>query len=198
MKKMPMLLFIGLVITFVGCDIIASKEIVKQSLSERTGVFYEIQGEETPQKGLVDLTVKAQIKTHPEGWYFLESKNSLHGKSRYPFLFNIDGQAIIWEAPGKKENDHKCNSKENIPDCGEGVKYILEKTIRLKEGVHRVFFGLPGDDYRIKFEITCKEGEPCNLELKPIYRRYQSASQNYLKGIIGFKVFLNNERIPEK
>lgn len=41
--------------------------------------------------GFVDLTINAQIKTHLEGWYLLECKNSLHGKPEYPFLFNIDG-----------------------------------------------------------------------------------------------------------
>ena len=194
---MPILLFIGFVITFVGCGI-ASKEIATESISERTGVFCEIQGEETPQKGLVDLLIKAQIKTQPEGWYFLESKDSLQGKSTYPFLFNIDGQAITWEVPGKMENNLDCDGKKNNPDCGVGVRYILEKRIRLREGMHRVFFALPGDDYRTKFEITCKEGKSCNLELKPIYRRYRSSDQDYLKGIRRFEAFLNNKQILEK
>jgi hypothetical protein len=197
MKKILPLLIIGLVITMFGCGT-ASKKIAKKSFGKNTDVFYEIQDEGDHQEGLVDLIIKAQIKTHPQGWYFAESKDSLHGKTTYPFLFNIDHQAIIWEVPGKEENDHECKGKEIIPDCGEGVRYVLEKRIRLKKGVHKIFFALPGDEYRTKFELTCNESKLYILELKPIYSRYRSVSQNYLRGVQRFDVFLNNEQIIQK
>ena len=197
MKKILMLLFIGIVITMVGCGI-ASKKIAKRSFSKNTDVFYEIQEEGTSQEGLVDLIIKAQIKTHPEGWYFIDSKDSLHGKPAYPFLFNIDHQAIVWEVPGKKENDRECKGNEDIPDCGEGMRYILEKRIRLKEGLHKIFFALPGDLYRTKFEITLNESKLYILELRPIYHRYRTSSPSYLKGIQRFEVFLDHKQIIQK
>jgi hypothetical protein len=63
--------------TLTGCGT-ASKQIRMKSHSERTDVF---KGEGVIPKWFADLVIRASIKTHLEGYYILESKASLHGKS---------------------------------------------------------------------------------------------------------------------
>jgi len=192
MKTFLLLLLTVSIITFAGCGT-ASREIAQRSVSERADVFHDVRDGEITQGGFVDLVIQARIKTHLEGWYLLESKTSLHGKPTYPFLFNIDGQAVTWEVKGQKEKNKEYEGCVGNHDCGEGMRYTLEKRIRLKEGMHRIFFALPGDNYRTEFEITLKENEAYKLKFKPIYRR-----QDYLKGIVRFEVFINNTQVPQK
>ncbi len=192
MNKAFLVFIGGVVIFFVGCGT-AAKKIAERSISEREDVFHEIHEGEALQEGAVDLTVKAQIKTHLKGWYLLESKNSLQGKPTYPFLLNIDGQAVTWQVTGQKERDIEYDGCVKNHDCGEGMRYILEENIRLNPGIHKIFFGLPGYNYGTEFEMTLSKGEIYNLELKPIYRR-----QNYLKGIVRFDVFLNNTKVKQE
>jgi len=37
-----------------------------------------------------------------------------------------------------------------LPEGGEGMRYVLDKTIRLAAGPHHVVFGVPYDDYYIR------------------------------------------------
>lgn len=97
-------------------------------------------------KGFADLVIKASIKTHLESYYILESKESLHGKSGYSFVINIDGQAVTWKVDGQKDTVPPYDAKGKIstnPEAGEGVKYSLEKRVRLAACSHRIFFGIP-------------------------------------------------------
>lgn len=153
----------------VGCGA-ASKKIITKSHSERTDIFNEVREEGMPPKGFVDLVIKATIKTHLEGYYIFESRKSLHGKPGYPFVFNIDGQGIPWKAQGQKETTPLYNEKgKRNPEGGEGMRYTIEKEIRLAAGPHMVFFGLPEDKYYVEFKIGLSEGEQHVLELKPVY-----------------------------
>ncbi len=68
--------------------------IAKESQSVRTDIFTEVEGTGTIPADYADVIIKANIKTHLEGYYILESKD-LHGKPGYPFLINIDGQAMV-------------------------------------------------------------------------------------------------------
>ncbi|MCJ7786395.1 MAG: hypothetical protein MUP41_20885, partial [Desulfobacterales bacterium] len=102
------------------------KEISLRSQSERTDVFKQAQEGESIPGEFVELTITSSIKTHPEGFYLLESKRSLHGKAGYPFLINIDGQAATWKVDGQKESTptYDENGKRS-PEGGEGMKYNL-------------------------------------------------------------------------
>lgn len=169
-----------------------------KSQGEKTGVFTEVKNGDTPQKGFADVTIKSNIKTHLEGFYSGESKKSLHGKADYPFLLNIDDQAIVWNTAGIKDSKPKYDQDGKTsrdPEAGEGMKYILEKKLRLVAGTHKVFFGLPEDKYAIEFEITLKDGEASTLELKPIYKtkRIPTRIPTFLEGINKYEVFLNGE-----
>jgi len=191
MKKCLIPLLIGLTISLGGCGT-AAREIAQRSMSEKEGVFHEISEGEAPREGFVNLRVSAQVKTHLEGWYLLEAKSSLHGKPEYPFLFNIDGQAVKWEVKGQQEKGTEYEGCMETHDCGTGMRYILFKEIALREGAHRIFFALPGDDYRTEFEITLNRGERYVLELRPVYR-----AQHYLKGIVRLDAFLNGTKVQQ-
>lgn len=186
-------------IAFASCGT-AMQEIKAKSESERTDVFAEVKEEGIPPKGFVDLVIKASIKTHLESYYILESKESLHGKQGYPFLINIDGQAVTWIVKGQKDTvspyDEDGKTSTN-PESGEGVKYFLEKRVRLTAGSHRIFFGLPEENYSKNFDITLKEDEVYVLEFKPTYK-YKTRPYRiptFLKGIKHYTVSLY--KIPD-
>ena len=186
-------------LSLLGCGTTA-KKIQARSQSVKTDVFTEAKGDEAVPKGFADLIIKSDIKTHIEGYFVLESKESLHGKEKYPFMVNIDGQAARWEVAGIKDvkpaydADGK-TSRE--PEAREGFKYVFEKKIRLNAGPHRFYFGLPEENYSTEVEISLKEGEINTLEFKPIYRtkKIPTRTPTFLKGIDKYEVFLNNRRI---
>jgi hypothetical protein len=199
MSVLCILLPLMILVALTGCGT-AAKEIQMRSRSERTGVFTEINKAAPPVQGFVDVTIKASIKTHLVGYYVLESRDSVHGKQGYPFLINIDGQAATWTAEGKKHSlplYDKDGKTSHNPDAGEGIKYILEKKIRLRAGVHKVFLGLSADDYFKEVEITLEEGGPLILEFKLIYKHKTSPTRisTFLRGIKEYEVYLNNTRI---
>lgn len=192
------LLFSGVL---AGCGT-ASRAIQEKSESGRVDVFAEVENDGAIPPGLSELTIRANIKTHIEGYYILESKKSPHGKQKYPFLINIDGQAARWDVDGAEDikpvydTDGKTSRD---PEAGEGLNYMLEKKVRLSAGKHTMFFGLPGDKYFTEAEISLKEGETNTLVFKPIYRtrRIPSRIPTFLKGIYRYEVFLNGELLPK-
>lgn len=183
----------GLCLT--GCGATA-KEIQMKSHSERTDVFREVKAGEPVPKGFVDMVIKASIKTHARGHYPLEPKEQLHGNPDYPFLINIDGQAAIWKVKGNMDDTPLYDEKGEIrtdPEAGNGVKYILDKQIRITSGSHRIFFGLLAEGFSREVEVTLKEGKMYVLEWKPVYQYkilpYRIPS--FLEGIKEYEVFLN-------
>jgi len=177
------------VMAFTGCGT-TSKEIQAKSQSEQTDVFIETKtGAQTPKDYTV-LLLRASIKT-PQ-----ESNRSLHGKPGYPFLLNIDGQAATWKVDGFKDNKPRYDTNGRVsrePEAGEGIKYVLEKRLRLRAGHHHIFFGLPEENYFITADIMLKGGEKAILEYKPIYRYKTLPTRipTFLKGIDKYEVFLN-------
>jgi hypothetical protein len=186
-------------ITIAGCGV-AMQEIKTKSQSVRMDVFSELKDEGAIPKGFADLAIKANIKTHLESYYILESKESLHGKHGYPFVINIDGQAVTWKVEGQRDIIPAYDGKGKTstdPEAGEGMRYVLEKRVRLTAGSHRIFFGLPEEDYSKNFDITLKEDEVYVLEFKPIYR-YKTRPYripSFLKGIKDYGVFLNGNLV---
>ncbi len=186
---LPLMIFAAL----TGCGT-AAKEIQMRSQSDRTGVFTEANEATLPVQGFATLTIKASIKTHLVGYYALESRESIHGKQGYPFLVSIDGQAETWTAAGKKDSlplYGKDGKTSHDPEAGEGMKYALEKKLRLRAGTHKVFFGLCADDYFKEVEITLKDGDSALLEFKPVYRykTYPTRISTFLKGIKEYEVY---------
>jgi hypothetical protein len=180
-----------------------SKEIHSKSQSERTDVFAEIKPGEPIREGFADLLITANIKTPRAGYYIFESKQSLHAKPGYPFLVNIDGQAALWNVEGTKDIKRaydKDGKTSHDSEAGEGIKYRLEKEVRLRAGTHKVFLGLPKDNYSIEVEITLKDGENAILKYKPIYnyKTHPTRIPSFLRGVRKYEVFFDKKEIVEK
>lgn len=191
-KVIKYIVFAALIAFLVGCGA-ASKKIMTKSHSERTDIFNEVREEGMPPKGFVDLVIKATIKTHLEGYYIFESRKSLHGRPGYPFVFNIDGQGVVWRVDGQKETTPLYDEKgKRTPEGGTGMRYTIEKTIRLVAGPHMVFFGLPEDKYSVEFKIGLSEGKQHVLEFKPVYSyRRQRTKPSFEDGISKYEIFFN-------
>ena len=167
-----------------GCGT-AVKEMQMKSQSERTDVFVEVKDGEPIPEGFADLIITANIKTPLAGYYMLASKKSLHGKPGYPFLINIDGQAVVWKSEGVLDSKpaYDKDGKTSLdPEAREGMKYALNKKVRLRAGSHRIFFGLPEENYSSTVDIELKDGESprfWNTSLFIVIRRSHDGFQHF-------------------
>jgi hypothetical protein len=179
---------------FSGCGA-AAKMITAKSKSERTGVFTEISGNEAAPAGFADVLITANIKTHLEGYYSGEAETSSHGKEVYPFLINIDGQAVLWKVAGRKHELplYVDGLASRDPEAGNGMKYVLEKKVRLAAGAQQVFFGLPEEPYFTVADITVASGSMNMLDFKPKYwhKELPTHIPTFLKGINHYDIFMN-------
>lgn len=192
MKDLSVYFVLFFLIALIGCGRV-SKEIAAKYLDQRTDVFHEGGAEDKLSREMITLIIKAQIKTNLEGFYILESKDSLHGKPTYPFLLNIDGQHAVWQMVGHIENTSFYDEAgHKTVDGGPGMRYILEKKIRIARGLHKIFIALPGDNYSKEFDITLSKDVLFVLDLSPIYTQDSRRRQSYLKGIKDFKVVLSS------
>jgi len=180
----------------IGCSGLMSQPS-NQIISERRDVFQEVLKDSSVPSGSVILTVKAEIKTHHQDFYILESRESPHGKQQYPIVINIDGQQASWEMPGVRDDTSMYNdSGAVIPEGGKGMKYTLEKEISLTPGRHNIVVALPGDEYLKKIEIVLPSDQPSLLEFKPVYKQGGVVHhQNFLHGIENFEAFLNGHEV---
>lgn len=168
------------------------KQITAESQGMRTDVFIEVKDQQPPPGGAVDLTIKASIKTAPEGYYLLESRASREKKDGYPFELNIDGQEIVWKVHGKPEiTPRRDENGRIIPEGGEGIRYVLDKKIRLKPGFHHVVFGLPDENYFTEVKVSLREGEPHTLEFQPAYVMGRKHHKSFYHGIKSYDAFLD-------
>ena len=201
MRKEAAIAVIVLYSGIVGGSGVAATEIPTGSRNERTEVFFEVRDDGPIPKGFAGLAIRADIKTHREGYYFMEAEDSRHGKEKYPFLVSIDGQAVRWEVDGFKDVTPRYDADGKTsrdPEAGEGMKYVLDREILLRAGPHRVFFSLPEDDYVTEAGIELSEGERSILEFRPVYRTKSSPVRvpSFVKGIKEYDIFLNGEPIP--
>ena len=190
MNRTSIILFSALLVAlFSGCGS-ALKEINAKSLSTRSDVFVEIKNGEAIPSGYANAIIIVSIKTPPIGYYLWESKDSFSGKPGFPFVFNIDGQAAVWKIDGQEEVTPPYDQKgEKILDGGRGIRYILNKKISLTTGPHKLFFGVPEDEYVGEFVIFVKDGVS-TLEFKPVYRGdHQRTAPSFLNGIQSFELF---------
>ena len=123
-----------------------------------TDVFVEVRGREPPRAGTVTLSIKASVKTPTREHFLLEKRTPPPEKGGYPFELNVDGQEIIWKVEGKPELTPISDERGRTPEGGEGIRYVLDKTIRLAPGTHHVVFGVPYDDYWTEVKLFFKRG----------------------------------------
>lgn len=191
MKNMVhLVLTLSLAVLLANCGA-AREQIRTQSITEREGVFQEVSTAEGPPARFADVVVKASLKTHLPGEYLLESGSSAHGGPFYHFTVNVDGQAVTWKVPGQRENLSVVKDRDS-QDEGDGMKYGLEKRIRLRAGTHRIFFGVPEEDYTKTVTVNLQEGKSYTLEFRPIYPRYKWGHPAFRLGFLGFNTLFNN------
>ncbi len=195
--RMLISVFIGIafLIGLAGCGG-TGKKLTPESQNMRTDVFIEVKDQQPPPKGTADLTIKASIKTPPEGYYLLEGRTPPQKKDGYPFELEIDGQEIVWKVEGTPEITPPWDKKgERIPEGGQGIRYVLDKKIRLRPGLHHVVFGLPEEDYFTEVKISLREDEPHTLEFQPFYAMGRRGYHDFYHGIKTYNVFLDGIRI---
>ena len=191
MRTLNLVVMAVVSLAIVGCST-AAKQIQIKSQGERSDIFTEVRAGEAVPKGYADIIIKSSLQTHLEGHYAVESVKSLHGKKGHPFVINVDGQAAVWEVTGIKENPDK---KDRSPESGEGLRYTLEKRIRLNPGMHTLFFGIPGENQYVEFSLTVDEGQVCTVEAKPAYNRYRHEGPRFERGVARIEVFLNGNKV---
>jgi len=185
----------ALLIALAGCRG-AVKQITPESQNMRTDVFIEVKEQQPPPEGTVDLTIKASIKTPPEGYHLLKERTSPQGKDGYAFELEIGGQEVVWKVEGNQENTPRWDEKgERIPEGGQGIRYVLDKKIRLRPGLHHVVFGLPQEDYYTEVKVSLRKDEAHTLEFQPFYAMGRRGYRDFYHGIKTYNVFLDGIRI---
>jgi len=147
--------------------------------------------------GYVVLTIRASMKTPKEGYYLFASKDSLQGKPQYPFIFNIGGQGVTWQAIGVPDTQPRDIDGKRNPEGGEGVKYTLEKKIRIKPGSYRVYVGLTDERLQKEVDVLLSGESVRILEFKPVYRRDRGWGPRFYRGLNDFEVFLDGRKIDQ-
>jgi hypothetical protein len=177
--KIALLFLVASLAALSGCSLLGP-DIKSKSVSSRTDVFTEVESSSEPVAGYVDLKIKASIK-----------KDTDSGP-QYPFVVNVDGQAARWEAPGRVETLPAAKSAEG----GTGMKYSVERTLRLAEGRHDIFFATPEDGCSAEFQVNLRAGKAYLLEFVPLYH-YNPAREhisNFHYGVYRYDILLNGKR----
>jgi len=172
MRRTAVLLVVSVAgVLLAGC-VTTSQFMTARSQGARSDVFEEVGEKDTVSREYVLLEIRASIKTHVEGYYPIESKDSIHGKKGYPFVLNIDGQAVVWKVDGREETIPLYFEKGGRnPEGGTGVRYAIRKRIRLAAGSHRLYFGLPSECYFREFDVTLTAGGTYVLAFEPVYKQ---------------------------
>jgi hypothetical protein len=195
MKKiMSPALVVTLLILAANCGA-AREQLRTQPPTAQEGVFQEVVTTGGPPPGFADVVVKASLKTHLSGeGSLLESGNCPHGGEFYQFILKIDGQAVTWQVPGQRE-DLPVVRERHAQDEGNGMKYALEKKIRLRAGTHRVFLDVPEEHASKTVTVNLQEGKSYTLEFVPIYQRYKWGHPAFQLGFLGFQTKLDDPSI---
>lgn len=192
-RLLIVVMLLSFALPFIGCAI-QPKKIKTESQKDRAVVFSEVKEEKQIPIGFTDVIIKASIKTHEEGFYWFEPKKSMHGKSEYPFILNIDGQVLTWKVDGKKEDIPPYDEQGNKNfEAGLGIKYVLDKKIRLAGGSHSIILKLPAEKLATKMEIVLKADRSHVLEFKPFYKHHKQHATTFLCTIAGYNVFLDGK-----
>lgn len=192
MKRLTLILMAITIGTVLLSCSTAMKEIVRKGQSEQAGVFIEVVSEGPIPAGYADIVIRSSVKTPVSGYYLFESKRSARGQAVCPFVINIDGQAVQWQVEGQKQvlPEYVDGKTNRDPEAGEGMKFTLEKKVRLAAGSHKVFLGLPEESQFTTTDISVKSGGLYTVEFRPDYRykTYPTRIPTFLKGVDRFEV----------
>ncbi len=157
-------LWIASLILLAGCG--GTGELIrKQSFGTRSDVYAESGETTTIPQGFADLRVAFSVKTHRSGFHVLES--GTRGSAGYVLVLNIDGHATT--LPGVMSEEDTLDERPRTPETGIGIRYRIEKNLRLRAGVHKVFIAVPEDEVAIEQKIQLEWGTRNELLLEPVY-----------------------------
>jgi len=195
MKRItPWALVVVFVVLAANCGA-AREQIQTQSKTLCEGIFCEVNTPDGPPPGYADVVIKASLKTHlPREGTLLESGSSPHGGPFYHFTVNVDGQAVTWKVPGQRENLPVVKDRDS-QDEGDGMRYTLEKKIRLRAGPHQIFLGVREKNTAKTLIVNLREKASATLEFRPIYPRHKQGHPAFPLGFLGFSVWLDNTSI---
>jgi hypothetical protein len=170
---------------FTGCAI--GTRIKSPPAASRSDVFREVADAQPLPAGAADVEIMVSVKTPYAAYFLLGSRDIPYGTEEYPFLLNIDGQAIEWKVAGIEDTKPvRLEDGSRAQEGGKGVVYVLKKKIRISPGSHAVFFSLPAEVVSTTMDITVKEKGIYSLVLQPIYeggRRYPKG--HFTRGVRG-------------
>jgi hypothetical protein len=186
---------VGLLITlaFLGCAHVTREQIMQRS-SEKASFFEEINEKESQiSEDYSELLIKASIKIPQEETYFIKTRPPGYENLQYPFVFNINGQGVLWMVNRTFDEQRTYINNKGNPEGGVGLICRLQKRIRLRSGSYKIYLGLPEEQFETEVAISLADGSSNVLEFKPIYWRSGDNRRMFSKGISSFDIFFNGE-----
>jgi hypothetical protein len=172
----------------------ATREHIIQKASEEATSFEEISGEDKQlPEGYSELIIKARIKIPQKEFYLIKKRPPRNENSQYPFVFNINGQGVLWMVNCALDKQRTYINNKRNPEGGDGLMCRLEKRIRLKFNSYKLYLGLPEEEFETEVPISLTDCSSNVLEFKPVYRRSGDNRRIFWKGISNFNIFLNGK-----
>lgn len=188
-----------LVLTVAACAV-KKEGIIARGQSTDAEVFREAKDGGLPPAESADLTIRASLKTYPKDHFLIDPKRPADIVSAYPFVLNIDGHGTVWRVDGKTDIVPAYDEKgRRVPEGGEGIKYTIEKKVRVPAGSHTIYFGVPEERYAVEEVISLSGGTQNVLELKPVYKRSHRGAtgwtRDFAHGLSEYDIYLNGKII---
>ena len=182
-----------IVLAFFGCAQVTQERILQRA-SEKAFSFEEINEKESQiSEGYSELLIKVSIKIPQEETYVFKERPPGYENLQYPFVFNINGQGVLWLV-NRTFDEQKTYIKHKInPEGGAGLMCRLEKRIRLRSGFYKVYMGLPEEEVETEVTISLADGSSNVLEFKPIYWWHRTYHRTFRNGISHFDIFFNSK-----
>lgn len=170
---------------FPGCA--TGTRVISSPAASRSDVFREVPDTEPLPVGAADIEIMVSVKTPYAAHFLFGSRDIPYGTEEYPFLLNIDGQAIEWKVAGIEDTKPvRLEDGSRAQEGGKGILYVLKKKIRISPGSHAVFFSLPAEVVSTTMDIMVKEKGIYSLVLQPIYGRgRRDLKGNFTRGVRG-------------
>lgn len=188
-----------LALTLAACAV--NKEgIIAKGQSAGPEVFSELNNGGMPPAGYADLTVRASLKAYPKDHFLIDPERPAEVVSAYPFVLNIGGQGVVWKVEGTTETVPVYDERgKRAPEGGEGIRYSIEKKVRVPAGTHTVFFGVPEEGYAAEEVVSLAGGTRNVIEFKPVYRRAHRGPSgrvsDFAHGLAKYEVYLNGTAV---
>ena len=171
-----------------------TREHIMQKASEEATSFEEISGEDKQlPEGYSELIIKARIKIPQKEFYLIKKRPPRNENSQYPFVFNINGQGVLWMVNCALDKQRTYINNKRNPEGGDGLMCRLEKRIHLKFNSYKLYLGLPEEEFETEVPISLTDCSSNVLEFKPVYRRSGDNRRIFWKGISNFNIFLNGK-----